>query len=71
VQRLHRRHYIVRAGWMFGGRDHDKKFVGKIVARCLERRDQAEIKAVDDEFGSPTYAKDLLTTVRRLSESGF
>jgi dTDP-4-dehydrorhamnose reductase len=56
---------------MFGGRDHDKKFVGKIVARCLELRDQAEIKAVDDEFGSPTYAKDLLTTVRRLSESGF
>ena len=71
VQTLHSRHYIVRAGWMFGGRHRDKKFVGKIAARCLQSDDKAEILAVDDKFGSPTYAKDLLATVRRLSRSGF
>src|SRR6516225_2884999 len=58
VQTLHPRHYVVRAGWMFGGRQRDKKFVGKVAARCIEGGDKAEIKAVDDKFGSPTYAKD-------------
>lgn len=71
VQTLHSRHYIVRAGWMFGGRHRDKKFVGKIASRCLEGGEKAEILAVDDKFGSPTYAKDLLATVQRLSCSGF
>jgi dTDP-4-dehydrorhamnose reductase len=70
VQTLHPRHYVVRAGWMFGGRQRDKKFVGKVAARCIEGGDKAEIKAVDDKFGSPTYAKDLLATVQRLSGSG-
>ncbi len=70
IQTVHRRHYIVRAGWMFGGWHRDKKFVGKIAARCLELGDRAEIHAVSDEFGSPTYARDLLRIIRRLSESG-
>lgn len=70
VQSLHPRHYIVRAGWMFGGRHRDKKFVGKVVARCLELGDAGEVRAVSDKRGSPTYAKDLLAGIRRLTKTG-
>ncbi len=70
VQSLHPRHYVVRAGWMFGGRERDKKFVGKIAAKCLENGG-GEIRAVEDKYGSPTYAKDFLETVKVISESGF
>jgi len=72
VQSLVPRHYIVRAGWMFGGKGKDKKFVGKIAAMCLGLENGArEIRVVNDKFGSPTYAKDLLQTLRVLSRSGF
>ena len=50
------RHYIFRAGWMMGGGAKDHKFVGKIFD-LLKTRDH--IMAVDDNQGSPTYAKDL------------
>ena len=66
VQTFVPRHYIVRAGWMFGGTRKDKKFVGKIAALCL---DGAEIKAVDDKFGCPTYAVDLLAAIKLLIQS--
>jgi len=71
VQTLHPRHYVVRAGWMFGGKNQDKKFVGKIAARCLEGGVTAEIRAVNDKQGSPTYAKHFLEGVRQLSGTGF
>ncbi len=67
VQSLCARHFIVRAGWMFGGRDRDKKFVGKIAAQCLSAT--PEIKVVNDKLGSPTYARDLLEAVRALLAS--
>src|SRR5262249_52338866 len=35
VQTLVPRHYVVRAGWMFGGKGKDKKFVAKIASMCL------------------------------------
>jgi dTDP-4-dehydrorhamnose reductase len=71
VQSLLCRYYIVRAGWMFGGRGRDKKFVGKIATLCLEHGSGAgEIKAVNDKFGSPTYARDLLRNTRLLSGTG-
>jgi len=71
VQSLHSRHYIVRAGWVFGGRERDKKFVGKIASICLEKGAEAEIRAVDDKRGSPTYARDFLETIKVLSASGY
>lgn len=71
VQTLLPRHYIVRAGWMFGGREQDRKFVGKIASLCLgEGRETGEVRAVNDKFGSPTYAKDLLYNVRILTQTG-
>ena len=72
VQTLVPRHYIVRAGWMFGGKGKDKKFVAKIASICLGLENGTrEIRAVNDKFGNPTYAKDLLQNVRVLSRTGF
>jgi dTDP-4-dehydrorhamnose reductase len=60
-----RRYFIVRAGWMFGGGlARDTKFVGKISRRIVDGARRLE--AVDDKIGSPTYARDLLETVRAL-----
>ncbi len=68
VQRLLRRYYIVRAGWMMGGGPlRDKKFVGKMV-RLMQERD--EIAAVGDKIGSPTYARDLAASLLRLARTG-
>jgi dTDP-4-dehydrorhamnose reductase len=67
VRELVERHYIARAGWMFGGGQHDKKFVGKILAQARER---TELKAVNDKFGSPTYTVDFTRGLMRLCASG-
>jgi dTDP-4-dehydrorhamnose reductase len=66
VQSLLRRYYIVRAGWVFGGGDRDKKFVGKIIHIA---RQSAELRAVNDKFGSPTYTVDLARGLNRLIET--
>ncbi len=60
------RWYIVRAGWMYGGGALDKKFVGKVAAQCLSGK--TELRAVNDKFGSPTYAHDLVLNTRVLLE---
>jgi dTDP-4-dehydrorhamnose reductase len=49
-------HFIVRAGWMFGGGPEDKKFAAKILELA---RSQPVIRAVDDKIGSPTYTADI------------
>ena len=68
VQSLLRRYYIVRAGWMFGGGEHDKKFVGKIIRAA---RENGELRAVNDKFGSPTYTVDLARGLDHLIETGW
>jgi len=55
---------IVRAGWMIGGGDRDKKFVGKIVRLMAEGK--KSLKVVNDKWGSPTYAKDFLVGIEGL-----
>lgn len=67
VRALVERHYVVRAGWVFGGGARDKKFVGKLFS--LIQSGRRELKAVDDKTGTPTYAKDFLAGVRRLLET--
>jgi dTDP-4-dehydrorhamnose reductase len=64
VSTLCERFFIVRAGWMVGGGSKDKKFVGKMVSQFLSGR--KEILAVNDKFGSPTFACDLLTGITTL-----
>ena len=65
VQALLSRHYIFRAGWMIGSRQHDKKFVGKIL-KLLET--QTEVKAVDDRFGTPTFTQHISENIIRVVE---
>ena len=61
--------YIVRTGWIFGGGEKDKKFVGKIAALCQDGHSK-ELKVVDDKFGNPTYAQDLVAKIRELTVTG-
>ncbi len=64
VQQLLKKYYIFRAGWMFGGGpSKDKKFAGKILELCATKK---ELQVVDDKFGPPTFARDVLKGVKKL-----
>lgn len=66
VERFVSAHFIVRAGWMFGGGPSDRKF----VARFLERaKESPEVSAVNDKYGSPTYTIDLSHRIAALLET--
>lgn len=67
VETLLDRYFIVRAAWMIGGGERDKKFLGKIARLLLATQ---TVKVVHDKFGSLTYAKDLLGGIRRLLDTG-
>lgn len=69
VASLLQRYYIVRASWIIGGGAKDKKFIGKIVQLLLDGR--KELLAVDDKFGSPAYAKELLYGIKELVGTGY
>jgi len=64
-QHLHQ-HYIVRAGWMFGGGREDKKFVAKVLELARQRD---RLTVVNDKFGSPIYTVDLARGILRLLET--
>ncbi len=54
---------IARVCWMFGGGpEKDQKFVAKIIRQL----DKKEIKVVTDQIGSPTFGKDLITSIKKL-----
>ncbi len=61
-------YFIVRAGWMVGGWEIDKKFVYKIVQQIKEGR--TELRVVSDKFGSPTFTKDFAKNVVALVKTG-
>jgi len=63
VKSILTKYYIVRAGWMFGGRERDKKFVGKILELATKN---SEIRAVNDKIGSPIYTYDLSVAISKL-----
>ncbi|MCL5104028.1 MAG: dTDP-4-dehydrorhamnose reductase [Armatimonadetes bacterium] len=54
VREICRKHYVVRTSWIFA--PHGKNFAKSILG-AAETRD--ELKVVADQYGSPTYAKDL------------
>ena len=56
IQSLLSKYYIVRAGWMIGGYNKDKKFVWKIVQLLKTKK---EIPVVIDKIGSPTFTNDF------------
>ena len=67
VRETHPRHFIVRAGWMVGGGERDKKFVSKII-RQLESGSKT-IHAVTDRYGTPTYAPAFSVILERLMKT--
>jgi dTDP-4-dehydrorhamnose reductase len=65
VRDLLNRFYIVRTGWLYGYDGNN--FVEKVL-ELAER--QKELSVVTNEFGSPTYARDLAEAIARLVERG-
>lgn len=57
IQRLLTKYFIVRAGWMMGGWELDKKFVYKIVKQL--KGGKTELNVVGDKYGSPTFTSDF------------
>ena len=47
---------ILRVGWLFGGGERDKKFVGKILQKIKKG---PEVFCVNDFQGSPNYSVDM------------
>lgn len=63
------KYLIIRAGWMIGGGNREKKFISYIVAKIKKGE---TIRAVNDKFGTIAYAKDLLDFAKkRLENSEF
>ncbi|MBI4119968.1 MAG: dTDP-4-dehydrorhamnose reductase [Parcubacteria group bacterium] len=59
------RHYIIRSSWFFGANLPHKglDFPRKMLE--LARR-KSEMKVVNDQFGSPTYTKDLAFKIKEV-----
>ncbi|MBI4820675.1 MAG: SDR family oxidoreductase [Deltaproteobacteria bacterium] len=55
--------FVLRTAWIMGGGKNDKKFVGKVYVKLLGG---LPVKAVNDEWGSPTYSKDFTLATARL-----
>ena len=63
VKGLSNNNIIVRISWVFGGgKEKDKRFVGKFISQI----DQPEGKMVNDQFSSPTYARDFANALKDL-----
>lgn len=56
---------IIRTQWLYGG--GGKSFVDKIVKAA---EDQGSVRVVNDQEGSPTYAKDLAVPIIAVIEKG-
>jgi len=56
VNNLLKKYFIFRAGWMVGGGEKDKKFVGKILNLLKENN---QVSVVNDKIGSPTFTEDM------------
>ncbi len=57
---------IIRTGWLFGFK-HKKNFFNKIIDSA---RQNSEIIATNDQFGSPAYIKDFLIALKEALSNG-
>lgn len=69
VEKLLNKYFIVRAGWMIGGGEKDKKFVAKIVKQIND--DAKELYVVTDKWGTPTYAPDFSRVLAKLIKTNY
>lgn len=65
LQQLLNRFYIVRTAWLYG--HHGKNFVETILKAAAER---PELKVVNDQWGCPTWTRDLAKTLSALIRTG-
>lgn len=64
VRELNPRHYVVRTAWVYD--ELGKNFPRTMLALAAN----PEVRVVDDQTGSPTYAPHLAAAIARLVESG-
>ncbi|WP_243521142.1 dTDP-4-dehydrorhamnose reductase [Bacillus pseudomycoides] len=64
VQEFHTRYFIVRTSWLYG--KYGKNFVETMLNLAIVNK---QIRVVNDQYGSPTYAKDLVNCVKRIMET--
>jgi dTDP-4-dehydrorhamnose reductase len=64
VASLNPRHYIVRTAWLY--HTSGKNFPNTMLAQS----DRGEVRVVDDQHGSPTYAPHLARAIAVLIETG-
>ena len=62
-------HFIVRAGWMIGGGERDKKFVSKIIGQLEDG--SKKIYAVNDKKGTPTYAPAFSEILEKIVRTNY
>jgi dTDP-4-dehydrorhamnose reductase len=65
VRELNRRHFVVRTAWLYAPKGQN--FARAIVARAAQ---QPEVRVVDDQRGSPTFAPHLASALARLLATG-
>jgi dTDP-4-dehydrorhamnose reductase len=61
LQKFGKKYYLIRLSWLFG--KHGKNFVDTML-KLAKERDVLEV--VNDQFGEPTYAKDLAEKTKKL-----
>ncbi len=64
ILQILKEHFIIRASWLYS--EYGQNFL-KIMLRLAETRD--EIKVVNDQIGTPTYAGDLASIIIHIIKS--